>query len=392
MHSKFKITIFALMIILLITNSYAGSRKKLQQQSKIVGGFKCEQGQCPWVAALVTSNTFPYDVFCGGSLIHPKWVLTAGHCVEDENTTSFEVVTGMYNINSDNGQKIKIKRIIQHPDYNGYTLENDIALIELQEESSAKPISVYRGNNSFEGTYSTVMGWGNLKEYGYAPDDLMKVSIQIVSNQACSQAYWPEDEILETMICAGSDGKDSCQGDSGGPLVVYYMDEWILVGIVSWGEGCADPGYYGVYTRVSKFSNFIDNYVPSEFTQIKLFKGWNLISLPFNPVNSEINVIFPEAEQAFKYYNNVYISVNRIVAGNGYWIYVPSTKSYTIYGYSATDIPFDSTKGWHLIGTVNGNCFPVNFTQLNASIFEYVGGTYIEVDKCNAKKGYWVKF
>jgi len=298
----------------------------------------------------------------------------------------------MHNTQQDIGEQINVKRIIPHPNYNPYTLESDIALLELTDPSSSTPIAVYRGDSTLEGESSVVMGWGKLYDSGPLPENLLQATIPIVSNQICSQAYWPDDEVTDTMLCAGNNGKDSCQGDSGGPLVVEYNNVLLLIGIVSWGQGCAEPGYYGVYTRVSKFIQFIDQYVSTNFTQIKLYKGWNLISLSINPLNSELNALFPEAVQAYKYLSTGYMPATRLVPGQGYWVYMPITKTYTINGYPVTDISFSTEKGWHLIGTVNGQCIPDNVAEPDGQIFQYAGGAYLAVDKCLPNKGYWVHY
>merc|ERR1712071_154297 len=106
----------------------------------------------------------------------------------------------------------------------------------------------------------TVMGWGSIDECDTKTDVLLEVEVDIIPNDICNTAYEDSDGVTENMICAAREGKDSCRGDSGGPLIIKgasSYEEDIQVGIVSWGRGCAQPGFPGVYVRVSAFYDFI---------------------------------------------------------------------------------------------------------------------------------------
>ena len=106
-----------------------------------------------------------------------------------------------------------------------------------------------------------VSGWGTLESEGNYPDTLQWVEVPAVTNDVCEQAY--ADEITDAMICAGytQGGRDACQGDSGGPFVCLDGNIAILTGVVSWGVGCASPGFYGVYARVTKTLDWIQSYM-----------------------------------------------------------------------------------------------------------------------------------
>lgn len=245
-----------------------------RKSSRIVGGYEAQPEAWPWMVALVSyeSPTVLDGQFCGGVLISSSWVLTAGHCVEGNSSTNFYVVSGVHNLSTDTGVHLGIKRIIQHPDYNDDTLNNDFALLELTDNAPQAPIAIYSGfpfkgiSKTLTGEIATVIGWGSTSSYGAIyPEKLQQVELPVVSNTTCNSSY--PGEISDNMLCAGySYGeKDSCQGDSGGPLVTFVDGQWVHAGVVSFGEGCAQPDYYGVYARTSQATNFIKQYVSDAF-------------------------------------------------------------------------------------------------------------------------------
>lgn len=224
---------------------------------KIVGGENAQQGEIPYIVSLRGSSG---SHFCGGSLISQKWVLTAAHCVR--GGTVKEIWIGLLDQkNSAGAEKIKPAKIIAHEKYNASTLENDFALIELSQNSSFAPIALNDIEINLDETVnsepimSMTSGWGATKESSYTlPNMLQKVSVPLVSEKNCNAPEAYKGKIKESMICAGlkAGGKDSCQGDSGGPLVVSNADgSHTLIGVVSWGEGCARANKYGVYSKVN---------------------------------------------------------------------------------------------------------------------------------------------
>ena len=231
--------------------------------SRIIGGAESAPNTYSWIVSLRESGGH----ICGASLVARKWVMTAAHCVEEGGASGLSVVVGEYNTQKeDKGeQERKISRIIIHPKRQNNSNDHDIALLELESEVTSKaitPISSIIMNEVKTGTALTVLGWGNKSTTGEDfPNKLHEVQVPVVSNKECSASY--SGGITENMVCAGLEkgGKDSCQGDSGGPLVYQRDGQWHQVGIVSFGEGCAQPNFPGVYARVEKYTDWITKQV-----------------------------------------------------------------------------------------------------------------------------------
>lgn len=253
-------------------NAFCAQESKISP--KIVGGIETNATDWPWMVALVYSSDSSnyYGQFCGGSLIGSKWVVTAAHCLVDDfgnpsiSTSGLQVLVGAHDLSTGEGERINVKRIIIHPQYESGTYNNDIALLELERSTSVETLPLYDGDSNLSGYDAVAIGWGNMSgvsgQTDY-PNALRQVTLPVVTNTQCNSVYG--GTITDSMMCAGffSGGKDSCQGDSGGPLIINRNSRWELVGVTSWGEGCAEPGYYGVYSRVSALKSFIDYYINS---------------------------------------------------------------------------------------------------------------------------------
>lgn len=222
---------------------------------KIVGGTEAAAGEFPFIVSMQSSY---YGHFCGGSLIAKNWVLTAAHCVD--GITPSSILIGLQNqSDTSKAERFTPAKIIKHPSWDSNVMNYDYALIKLSGESKYPPVKLNTKDITGDTTF-TVAGWGVTSESSQSVSKkLLKVDVPFVDQQTCSLAY--PDSITDNMLCAGfkDGGKDSCQGDSGGPLVMGSGSSRVLVGVVSWGEGCARPNKYGVYSKVKNAVDWINS-------------------------------------------------------------------------------------------------------------------------------------
>ncbi|HET9141820.1 serine protease [Actinophytocola sp.] len=220
---------------------------------RIVGGSRASTEQYPFVVYLTTAKGFQ---FCGGTLVAPQKVVTAAHCALGYRPGDLKVVAGRDDKLSQAGVVATVSGIWVHPSYVNVRSGSDVAVLTLDRRlrqraalvAGAADAALYRPE-----TLATVLGWGRTTEGGSASRYLLAAQVPVVADPDCGKAY--QDFAAESMVCAGyrAGGVDTCQGDSGGPMVVGRT----LIGISSWGAGCAQPGKPGVYTRVSRYAALI---------------------------------------------------------------------------------------------------------------------------------------
>lgn len=223
-----------------------------------MGGQTASSNEYPWqVGLLSSSGSLP---FCGGSLISPTEVLTAAHCTSGQSPASIAVSLGDHDISDFQAVTASVCQIIDHPKYN--FPDYDFSILQLCSpvalDSSVSPVCLPADiSQTYSGQVATVTGWGTLSSGGARPDTLMEVNVTVITNQVCDANY-DTISVTDAMICAADPGKDSCQGDSGGPLVTSENERFALIGVVSFGIGCANPDFPGVYARVTAVKDWIN--------------------------------------------------------------------------------------------------------------------------------------
>merc|ERR1712029_371691 len=200
---------------------------------RIVGGEEAQDGEFPFQVSLRTIGALGSTHFCGGSIISDSWIVTASHCCAGQIPATMHVVAGGIKLNNFEGEEENrnVAHIIKNPNYDSSRYENDICLLQLTEplewSEFIQPIALPEPmQQTAEGTMITVTGWGTLVEGGFQLPNVLH--------------------------------KDSCQGDSGGPFFLNEEGNQTLLGVVSWGIGCARQGYPGVYAEVSYFIDWIE--------------------------------------------------------------------------------------------------------------------------------------
>lgn len=248
-------------------------------QHRIVGGQNANQENWKFIVSVQMLSHH----YCGGSLITPKYIITAAHCLTNENgarfsTRGFSIKLGTANLDSEGGIRVNAKSIIIYPRYNPFSAENDLALIELDKPVNSylvRPIEIMKKKID-PGIVCRAAGWGHiypkrrtwigntnftidntkqsklrLLQMRQSTPVLQEVLLPITNEKKCEQRY----QLSWTVVCTVTiGGRDACQGDSGGPLVCNNL----LTGLTSFADGCARPDVPAVFTNVSHYRDWIE--------------------------------------------------------------------------------------------------------------------------------------
>ncbi|KAM4904257.1 acrosin-like [Sylvia borin] len=238
--------------------------------TRIVGGTGAKPGAWPWIVSIQHPWVPGTGHWCGGSLISTQWVLTAAHCFDQIKKISIlKVVIGATQLTQlgPEAQVRRIKNLFRHENYKRSDISNDIALLELDEPVECSPYiqlacvadPILRAS---ELQNCWIAGWGVTTEGDEdTSDTLQEAKVQLIDLQLCNSTFWYAGKIHSHNVCAGypQGNIDTCQGDSGGPLMCQdnKADSWWVVGVTSWGRGCARARLPGVYTSTQDFYDWI---------------------------------------------------------------------------------------------------------------------------------------
>lgn len=244
-------------------------RRKETPDIRIVGGDLAIRGAWPWLAHLRFKNALGATWRCGGSLINDQFVITAAHCIKGM-APEVEVRLGEHAAGSEEdflSTQNYTANVTVHENFDWTSFENDVALLKLdrkvQYTNRIQPICLpYKSDLASRDETDVsgwVAGWGVTRESGKASNVLRQVLVPIVDSEECAKKYQVTPaSIDEKVFCAGTPGKDSCQGDSGGPFMINNEDDrFEMIGLVSFGIGCARTEFPGVYQRISEYMDWI---------------------------------------------------------------------------------------------------------------------------------------
>lgn len=244
-----------------------------QRALAVVGGVPTAVEQVPWQALVIVDGS--PSRLCAGSIVDREWIITAAHCVADASPGIIQAHVGLDDLRQRSaGNQVNVAEIVVHPAWEPTKYRNDVALLKLSAPLSlgprVAPVALPAGFDAAvwppSGTPASISGWGATRAGGSPSNELRAADIRVLGGPGdvtCGQ--YGSDFFVDVEICAGlpEGGVDACQGDSGGPLIVREGNSVLLAGITSFGGECARAGYPGIYTRITTFIPWIQQFVPA---------------------------------------------------------------------------------------------------------------------------------
>ena len=266
-----RLAVVAACAVFVLALGTARAEEALSEMDKIIGGTDADIADYPWFAQLWEEGRMT----CGATLITESWAVTAAHCAYEVEASDLQLKLGCSTPECGDGTTHSVAALYLHEGYNPTTMDNDIALLKLSVPSDRQSLPLADSSEleglETAGTMTRVIGWGLTSQFpAEYPEKLQEVDVPIVDFDTANGSSYYAGTLTQNMLAAGFlgvGGKDSCSGDSGGPLVVSSSG-WQLVGLVSWGYGCADPSYPGIYTRVSRYASWAENIITPPSTPV----------------------------------------------------------------------------------------------------------------------------
>ncbi|XP_028615700.1 chymotrypsin-like elastase family member 3B [Grammomys surdaster] len=256
--------------LLLVALASGCGQRSYNPSGRVVNGEDAVPYSWPWQVSLQYEKDGSFHHTCGGTLIAPDWVMTAGHCISTSRT--YQVVLGEYERGVEEGPEqvipINAGDLFVHPKWNSKCVScgNDIALVKLSRSAQLGDTVQLAclppaGEILPNGAPCYISGWGRLSTNGPLPDKLQEALLPVVDYEHCSKWDWWGFSVKKTMVCAGSDLQSGCNGDSGGPLnCPTESGTWAVHGVTSFVSslGCNTRKKPTVFTRVSAFNDWIE--------------------------------------------------------------------------------------------------------------------------------------